>query len=141
MVLDLAPILGVSPQDPASIPQAHGCAVPRRSRSSPPRLDTEDAAALCLELRRGMEDGSLGGRSTHLCPLAESASLYWRDGNEATHQAPSAGPSCRPGDVSMSPNTANDSPSFDEVCQALQWESLAPEEAAEEGMGVFERGG
>ena len=31
----------------------------------------------------------------------------------------------------MSPRTANDSPSFDEVCEALQVESSAPEEAAE----------
>ena len=88
-----------------------------------------------------MGDGSLGGKGAHLCPHAESASLYRRAGNEAAHPDPSAGPSGWPRDVSMSPRTANDSPSFDEVCQALQWESLAPEEAAEEGMGVFERGG
>ena len=80
LVLENAPFTTKSPRDTPRIPQAHGRAAPRRSRSSPARLDIEDAAPLCRELRRGMGD-CLGGEGAHLCPFAESASLYQRADN------------------------------------------------------------
>ena len=108
-----------------------GCVAPQRSRSSPSRLDIKDAAALCQELRRGMGD-CLGGEGAHLCPLAESVSHYRRAGEKAPHPRPASEPSGRHGDVSMFPDTAVDSPSFNEVRRALQSESQALEVAHEE---------
>ena len=131
MVLEKAPFTTNSPRDPPRIPQAHGRAAPRRSRSSPARLDIEEAAALCQELRRGMGD-CLGREGAHLCPLAESAGLHGPTGEEAPHLRPPSGPSGRQGDVSMSPDTTADSPDFNDVRRTLQLESPAPDEAREE---------
>ena len=120
LVLENAPPFTTnSPRDPPRIPQAHGPAAPRRSRSSPARLDIEDAAALCQELRRGMGDCQ-GREGAHLCPLAESAGLYRPAGEEAPHLRPQSGPSGRPGDVSMSPDAMADSPDFNDGRRALQ---------------------
>ena len=113
------------------IPQAHGSAAPRRSRSSPSRLDIEDAAALCQELRRDMAD-CLGREGAHLCPLAESAGLLRSTGEEAPPPRTPSGPSGRHGDVSMFPDTTADSPTFNDVRRALQLESPAPDVAREE---------